>query len=73
MIAEKRSVGRYVAINSHLKLFAEWTGANRSVATMNATMLEDFHTHLLGRTELSDDYKKDIIGTVKQYVRWCVE
>jgi integrase len=66
----QRSVGWFAAITSHLKVFSDWIGVNRPVAALNAIVLEDFHTHLLGRPDLSDDYKKNIIGTVKQYVRW---
>ena len=66
----QRSVGWFTAITSHLKVFSDWIGVNRPVATLNAKVLEDFHTHLLGRADLSDDYKKNIIGTVKQYIRW---
>jgi integrase len=65
-----RSVGWFAAITSHLKIFAEWAGKNRPVSAISATLLEDFHTYLLSRSDLSADYKRDIIGTAKQYIRW---
>lgn len=69
-----RSAARSQPLTIHLHQFRDWAGAGLALQGVNGAMLSRYHAHLLerrGKDEISAAYAHDLLGSVKQWVRWC--
>ncbi len=76
----ERSVGRWDAFRCHLQHFADWVGSGGDIALIDASTLENYHSHLLteigkrrndSKAGLSRKYAQDLFGSARQFVRWA--
>ncbi len=72
--AGERSMGRYDGYRRTLTDFQNWAGKDTPCDHINATMLLDYHSHLLGLVgdgKSSKGYAKDHMTAVKVFVNWA--
>lgn len=78
-----RSHGRYEPLRIHLKKFREWAPPSSPIVTgqlpidaVSSALLTAWHTHLINQIaedRISAQYAHDLLGSVKQWVRWSWE
>lgn len=67
------TAGRYAPIRTHLYHFRDWVGSESAVSSISGKALTDYHAELLtaiSEKQLSADYAKDRLGTVRSFVQW---
>ncbi|WP_143544003.1 site-specific integrase [Rhodopirellula sp. MGV] len=67
------SAGRADSLRGHLSYLEGWEGVGQSVKQIDARWLDGFRESVLEKIsneEISTSYAKDILGAVKQWVRW---
>jgi integrase len=67
--AGERSTDRVDALRVHLEHFSNWFGAGHSIKSLDAVVLETYHTHLI-QGNGSAYTKRDRFAALKQFVRW---
>ena len=72
----QKSVGRFANLESYLKRFKEFVGADEPAKSIDAITLSDYHEELLELIEaekIGDYTARDRFAAVKQFVRWTWE